>query len=217
MWTVTFVGCPAPLMATPSRPSGPRVSGTIAPPVANGIARLNSDESPPPANRPSKSLLRPPTRPLPTGLTACVTAMPDNRKASCLSTSSKCLPPAAASVKALLMALANTVVLTPSILVLSRALSTVSGRSPDKELSVESKLSIIRISLHQFGKCTSIERCAATGDRLNGVGEFAWCHAPELFGREPQHTEAKADRLLPGKRRHPLASPKVAAISAAAT
>src|SRR6476660_2900597 len=189
----------------------------MTPPVAKGIARLLSDESPAPANRPSKSLLKPPARPLATGLAACVTAMPDSRKASCLSTSSNCLPPAAASVKALLIALANTVVLTPNILVLSRTLSTVSGRKPGKELSVESKLSIIRISLHQFGKCTSIERCAATGDRLNGVGEFAWCHAPELFWREPQYTEAEANRLLPGKRRHPLASPKVAAISAAAT
>src|SRR6266581_3762430 len=122
--------------------------------------------------------------------------MLESRKASCLSTSSNCLPPAVASAKALLMALANTVVLTPSRLVLSRTLSSVSGRSPDLLLSAKSKLSVIGISLHQFGKGVAIERRVAPGHALDGIGEFAWRHAPELFGREAQHAEPEADRLL---------------------
>src|SRR5207302_5881265 len=121
-----------------------------------------------------------------------------------LSTSSNCLPPAVASAKALPMALANAVELTPSMFVLSRTLSTVPCRSPGIILSVKSKLSVIGISLHQIGECVAIEQRAAAGHRLDGIGEFAWRHAPELFGREPQYAESEADRLLPWKRLHRL-------------
>src|SRR5262249_5085283 len=171
-----------------------------------------SDESPP-ANKPSNSLLRLPAAPLATGLNACVTAILDSRKPSCLSTSSNCLPPAVASAKALLMALANVIVLTPSMFVLLRTLSTVAGRIPGKVVSLASKSSVIGISLHQGCESVSVEGHAAAGNRFYCVGKFAWGHAPELLRRKTQHTETKADRLFPGKGRHASASPKVTAIN----
>jgi hypothetical protein len=61
------------------------------------------------------------------GLAACATARPDSLSASCLSTSSNCLPPVVACAKALVTALANAVVLTRRLSVLRCVLSIVSG------------------------------------------------------------------------------------------
>src|SRR5262249_22834592 len=167
----------------------------------------------PPANKLSNSLLRLPAVALATGLNACVTAILDSLEASCLSTLSNCLPPDVASAKALLMALAKVIVLIPNTVVLSRTLSTVTGRNPGKVVSLASKSSVIGISLQQVGESVAVERHTTAGDRFYCVGKFAWGHAPELLGRKTQHTETKADRLFPGERCHPSASPKVAAIN----
>src|SRR5690242_2786521 len=216
--TVMVGACPAPLAAIPSRPSDPRVSGTIAsgpasparpnpagvgkydgapmtPPAANGITEPGR---PVPGESASpKTLPRSPASSLASGLKACVTAMPDSRSATCLSTSSNCLPPAVASAKALLMALAKAVVLTPSVRVLSRSLSTVSGKNPGRALSTVSKSSVIWISPHQACQHAAVERRDAPGRRFDGAGQLARCHAPELFWRQPQHAKAETHRLFP--------------------
>jgi len=62
-------------------------------------------------------------------LKACATARLDSLSAIDFSTSSNCLPPTVACVKALVMALANVLALMVSPLVLLFVFSMISGRS----------------------------------------------------------------------------------------
>src|SRR5690348_14292813 len=75
----------------------------MTPPLANGVRPAVADGEAPPMlpNR----LPSPPARSLASGLNAFVTAKLDSRNASDFNTSSNCLPPTTASLKALLIAL----------------------------------------------------------------------------------------------------------------
>src|SRR6185437_1554319 len=127
------------------------------------------------------------------------------RSARPLSTSSNCLPPLAAGVKARVMALAKPLALTARLAVCAfNPLSTLPRPAPDvaASLTLVSRMSDIRIPCHHVGERGAIERRAAAAHRFDCVSQFARRHAPELLRRQTQNAEPEADRLLPGKGIH---------------
>src|SRR5581483_8722360 len=155
-------------------------------PVANALT--------PPPNRPERPLVIA----VASGLNAAVTTRFDSRSASDLSTSSSCLPPAAASRKARDSALASPPALTIRLLVRDCTPSSASIRSC---ALLSSELSAIGKPLHQFvERGTRQRRAAAAGHRLDRQRQLARRHRPECGGRQPQHAEPEADRLAPGER-----------------
>src|SRR5947209_10802071 len=132
MLTVTLPP-PEPDAATPSRPSGPRASGTIAsgpasparptrlapsgkklgaaitPPLANGCTGPSFAALPAPADvpNPPNKFVRPLASPLVTGLSATFRDRVDSRSASDVSTESKLFAPIAPCAKAAVIARAN--------------------------------------------------------------------------------------------------------------
>ena len=116
----------------------------MTPPAAKGCTALirfitSLDVLPPPDDEPPKMPPMPLNTPFSAGLSACAVAMLDSRNASDFSTSSSCLPPVVACTKALVIAPAKTVALTPSALVLVRTLSVVCTKSPGRDVSAEPK------------------------------------------------------------------------------
>src|SRR5579885_2284179 len=167
----------------------------MTPPAAKRYIAGPPVTTPPLPNRPPSAPLSEPSTSLATGLNALVTAMFDSRSASCFSTSSNCLPPVVASLKAFAIALANCVALTPSALTLVRVLSVVCARSSDAPMSVGSmlKASLIGISPHQIVERRARERRRGSpAHRRDGGGELARRHAPEGVRRQLEHAEAEA-------------------------
>src|SRR5947209_16296647 len=143
------------------------------------LSELPPELDPPPM--PSKICLN-------TDFEALASARFDSFSANDFSTSSNCLPPETASLKALLIALANCAALTPSALVLLRVFSVTSGNSLMAGSTRGSvlKLSDIGISLSQFVEARAVERRFAPAHRLDRAGQFARRHPPERVRRQLQ-------------------------------